>query len=69
MTILWLGHHNLGSSLRALAPKVVNAEGRCDALVDNAEEASADDNDDGCPGNAGNGLENENYVRESAIDN
>jgi len=26
VTILWLGHHNLKCSLRALAPKVVNAE-------------------------------------------
>ena len=40
-----------------------------DLNIDNAEEASADDNDDGCPGNAENGLENENYVRESAINN
>ena len=35
-----------------------------DLNIDNAEEVSADDNDDGCPGN---GLENENYVRECVI--
>ena len=40
-----------------------------DLNIDNVDEASSDDNDDGCPGNAENGLENENYVRESAINN
>ena len=33
-----------------------------DLNIDDAEEVNADDNDDGCPGNA---IENENYVRES----
>ena len=39
VAILWLGHHNLGCSLCGLAPKVINAEGGCDTLVDDAEEA------------------------------
>ena len=36
-----------------------------DLNMGHAEEVNADDNDDGCPGNA---IENENYVRESVID-
>ena len=33
-----------------------------DLNINDAKEVNADDNDDGCPGN---GIENENYVRES----
>ena len=39
VAILWLGHHNLRSSLCALDPKVVNTERGGEAPVDNAEES------------------------------